>query len=618
MEEGKVMNNRVEMILKYTKKNTGLILDIDGGMDQQEQCLLQESGFEYKSSSLDIQELKRIEDCATGQEIVAVYLSKLGSEEENFSELVKTLAHIMKKSNAFLFLHGNKEKDFLKFKVEFSQYGEVFKCNPFLDNFFDGDLNNTLFSKGTLVNQYFNWLDATVGSNTAEELYIGICDEKEIERRPFLSVVTRTQGRRPEALRETLLGLSAQTDDDFEVILIGHKLDEAQEKLVKEIIEETPKSLRDKIRFVKLDKGNRTTPINEGFSLAAGIYAVILDDDDVVFDNWVEEFKKQYEKTPGAVLHAYAIAQEWMTIESDSEEEALRACGSPMSIYCKKFNWLTELYNNICPPVGLAFPVYPFKKWGIVFDETLDTTEDWDYLMRVGFLCGIADIKNPTCIYRLWVNAESSHTVHSEELWLENHRKILKKFEDVPIILPKGYSNKVNVFIQSKGSNVEGGNEDGILLGEKCPLYLDFGKGFSEKNAIREGGEYIDGKFKYIYTLPDERIYNLRWDPTESKDKLIDKLSIQLEDSDGNVYKVADRDIKTNGVNIKNQICFYKNDPQIVFKCKGEKGFVKVYITGIVKDGIPDEYFDLLVGRMWKNILKRHIKQVYHKIKGYK
>ncbi|HVF19852.1 MAG TPA: hypothetical protein VNA14_06385, partial [Mycobacteriales bacterium] len=36
--------------------------------------------------------------------------------------------------------------------------------------------------------------------------------------RPFLSVLTRTQGRRPETLRELLLCLAAQTSDDFELL----------------------------------------------------------------------------------------------------------------------------------------------------------------------------------------------------------------------------------------------------------------------------------------------------------------------------------------------------------------------------------------------------------------
>lgn len=610
------MDNRMGLILKYTDQKAGFVLDLGGRLSRQEQEFLVSEGVKYKAVGFHIEELKKIENIQTKQKIAAICLRLLSDCEQDIDEVVEILTSIMRKNDAPLFLMCKRGDGIESFQTVFSKYGVMLKCNRLLTEFFEGDPNNTLFAEGTLVNQYLNWLDAVINPNIGQDFYVGVIENKTEVAPPFLSIITRTQGRRPEALRETLLGLSAQTDEDFEVLVIGHKLDKLQENMVKEIIEETPFSLQSKIRFIQLDRGNRTAPINEGFRHAKGKYAVILDDDDVVFDNWVEEFKKQYMKTPGAVLHAYTIAQEWMTIDADSKDEALRACGSPMSIYCKKFNWLTELHDNTCPPVGLAFPVYPFKKWGVEFDETLDTTEDWDYLMRVGFLCGVSDIKVPTCIYRLWVNAESSHTVHSEELWKKNHEMILKKFEETPIVLPRGYSNKVNVFIESKGNIVDGGDTEGVLSGEKCPLYLDLGKGFSEKDVIRESGSVEDGEFKYVYTLPGKNIHRFRWDPTENKDKLIEKLEITFKDAKGNVYNVIDRGFKTNGVKIKNQICFYKNDPQIVFRCKGQGKCSEVTITGKIVDGIPDEYFDLIFNRRWKSIMRNCVKRIYHKIKG--
>lgn len=39
----------------------------------------------------------------------------------------------------------------------------------------------------------------------------------------FLSVILRTQGNRPTGLREAMLCLRAQSNQDFEIILIGHK-----------------------------------------------------------------------------------------------------------------------------------------------------------------------------------------------------------------------------------------------------------------------------------------------------------------------------------------------------------------------------------------------------------
>ena len=39
------------------------------------------------------------------------------------------------------------------------------------------------------------------------------------DARPFLSIITRTQGRRPHTLTEVLVCLTAQTDTDFELLL---------------------------------------------------------------------------------------------------------------------------------------------------------------------------------------------------------------------------------------------------------------------------------------------------------------------------------------------------------------------------------------------------------------
>ena len=70
----------------------------------------------------------------------------------------------------------------------------------------------------TTVNEYFAWLEQTVKPDTA--LYRAAHTYMEEARAeygkaetndgPFLSIVTRTQGKRPEMLTETLLCLTGQ------------------------------------------------------------------------------------------------------------------------------------------------------------------------------------------------------------------------------------------------------------------------------------------------------------------------------------------------------------------------------------------------------------------------
>ena len=77
------------------------------------------------------------------------------------------------------------------------------------------------------------------------------------------------------------------------------------------LIEEFPASLREKISVNTVRGGNRSTPLNAGFAAARGEYIVALDDDDLVFANWVQVFHQATAETPGAVLHSYSVAQTW-------------------------------------------------------------------------------------------------------------------------------------------------------------------------------------------------------------------------------------------------------------------------------------------------------------------
>ncbi len=49
------------------------------------------------------------------------------------------------------------------------------------------------------------------------------------------------------------------------------------------------------------------------------------------------------------------------------------------------FNLINQLSVNRCPLMTLAFPVNIFQKAGIIFNESLNVTEDWEYFMRTAF-----------------------------------------------------------------------------------------------------------------------------------------------------------------------------------------------------------------------------------------
>ena len=306
----------------------------------------------------------------------------------------------------------------------------------------------------TALYRYIKWLNEQfecVDEKFKRE-YLPIIqkEDKNIsEKRPFITIITRTQGRRIEMLRETLLSIAGQSDDDFEVIIIAHKANPENKAKIRTVIDEQPELFKNKIRYLEVDYGTRTTPMNIAFAHAHGEYGVFLDDDDIVFDNWVEGFHDMAKEKPGTILHAYVLTQNWMTIKLVDGTEAMRAVSAYGTSCCKDFNLIRQLDSNMCPLNGLAFPLYYFRELGMIFDETLTTTEDWDYFMRVSFISGVSDIKVPTCIYRLWVNFENSQTIHSQDEWDSNYKKIQDKYLNMPILLPQGSDKIFKIWISN-------------------------------------------------------------------------------------------------------------------------------------------------------------------------
>ena len=109
--------------------------------------------------------------------------------------------------------------------------------------------NTNIMSSGTNLNKYISWI-STVTGKSKESLVNPKIDDIEV---PFLTVITRTQGKRPEALAETLLCLTGQTDMDFELLLIGHNLNEEQGELVEGIIDSLPDEMKERTRLVRVD-----------------------------------------------------------------------------------------------------------------------------------------------------------------------------------------------------------------------------------------------------------------------------------------------------------------------------------------------------------------------------
>ncbi len=322
------------------------------------------------------------------------------------------------------------------------------------------------------VNQ-FVWAVAP-GPLAAAPTYV---QEREPSR-PFLSVVMRTQGRRLHCLREALTCLAGQTDDDFEVLVMGHLLSVEQQIAVERVIEDTPASLRERIRLVKVQHGNRVAPLNAGFAEATGHYIAILDDDDVPFAHWVETFHHLARRAPGRLLRTVSVLQDIEESTVDGRP-GIRSSGPIRKIYPSEFDILEHLRQNHTPNTAIAFPRGVFHDLGMRFDSELTTTEDWDFIMRAVLRVGVASSPEITCIYHWWTRAESSRTVHDEAEWDRNNGRIVRKLDSRPLLLPEGYASRLRAVLAERDAAVAqleaflGGRRDVHVEGGGSPTVRD-------------------------------------------------------------------------------------------------------------------------------------------------
>lgn len=454
----------------------------------------------------------------------------------------------------------------------------------------------------TTVNEYFAWLEQTVDHDTA--LYQAAHGYLEKERcaaeepardDPFLTVITRTQAKRPDMLTETLLSLTGQSNTNFELLVMGHNLTEDQQHIVEGLISDLPQWMREKTRLIPVVGGTRTTPLNAGFDAAKGRYIAVLDDDDLVFDHWVETFYEMSKKYDGKILHTYTVIQDWETVGGDFPNTP-RAVGAPKNTYCCDFDLMSELTLNKCPLCALAFPAKAFKQLGIRFEESLTTTEDWDFLMRTAFITGVADNPEITFLYRNWLNAENSASLHQREEWIKNYKFIVDRFSKTPIVMPVGSLNKVYERILDQENN--GIYTEGEDMTE---LFYNDGAGFSqEKTWCRKNSEE-PSKMPYVYTAGKngaKGICGIRFDPLQYGAFSLENLLIRVIDTDGESKDYTLGDVITNGYVLGETIVFLKNDPQIVLNFATPINVKEVQIGCKIHEHLADETVDAVIAAL--------------------
>lgn len=255
---------------------------------------------------------------------------------------------------------------------------------------------------------------------------------------PALTVLVRTQGRRPETLRDAFVCLQGQTCSDFEVLVVLHDADPEGAAAAGDIVEALPASLRRRTRVEHARGGGRARPLNVGFAAAVGDYVACLDDDDLVFANWVEVFVEAARRAPGRLVRAVAVRQAVEPAAWPGGRQGLRTVAGLSRDYPSSFDLVAALTRNRTPFLALAFPRDVHDKHGVRFDESLDICEDWDFQLRAALAVGVTSTDVVTCVYRSWRAGVSSESLHAAEHWRRTEARIVAALDAAPLVLPPG------------------------------------------------------------------------------------------------------------------------------------------------------------------------------------
>ena len=431
-------------------------------------------------------------------------------------------------------------------------------------------------------------------------------------REVFLSVIVTTQGRRLEELNDLFLCLSAQVCTCFDVVLLTQDVEEEIKQEMDGLCEHLKEIIGINLRSVEMKTNNLVTVLNETIDHLEGSYFAVLDEGDLLFDNWVSSFQTLAEQTPGKVLFVYPLHQEWqVTLDNRNDSRnmrTLKAIGSFNNCYCHDFDFRDQLYYNDCPSVSLAFPTHCVQNSKLRYDVSLKRIASWDFLMRVVAQCGINVSNEPSSINRAWKSNVYVKKAFDRNDWNREYQAFSEKLKSLPCI------SDTTISVQ------DGVSRDALFSPEFLMAHCIFEyaqNGREEVNLTCLPLPSDRAGFDIVFAssgVPIKGNFNFRF--TGLTCFTLHDFKTMLVDSEGKELIVPLSECEHSGFQVNgNHIIILGESPTIKVKTPQSFNAVEVCLAVVARKKVQDIHIhqlargkkSLFLGRCWR-YLKRQIK----------
>ncbi len=229
----------------------------------------------------------------------------------------------------------------------------------------------------------------------------------ELMRNPLVSVIIPTYNR-AEFLPRAIDSVLAQTFTDFELIVIDDGSTDGTDRILKNYARQDKR-----IKVITQKNCGVSCARNKGLSMARGTYVSMLDSDDFALPEMLERQVLYMRKYPDlAALASLEIRVIDFPFSSKDVENmpVLRSEFFGFSMTPSQVR-IAYLFSSMFKPSGSCYKKSFLNEYGILYDENLQSAEDYDFFRQILMHRGlIARVNENWAVVRI-------HRSHGEDFY---------------------------------------------------------------------------------------------------------------------------------------------------------------------------------------------------------